>query len=189
MSLWDSVKKFTQPFAEDDEYDDYDDEYEEGDYEEEERPVQRTRRSVQEPAPRAAASPAGFGTPAPGAGFGTAAATAAPANTGFSGRVVSAPASSPNADLLQKIVLARPAKYEDATVSARNLRENKAVLLNLENVDKALARRVVDFLSGSTYVLDGSVRKVAQYIYLFVPRNMEILGDLESLQSDLESYV
>lgn len=176
MSIWDNVKKFAQPFAEDDEYDD-EDEFEEEDYDEEEeepRPAARSFRRAAEPAPKAAPQPSFTAAPA---------AQAAPASTGFAGSVVSAGRAS---SLSQQIVLAHPTKYEDATASAKNLRENKAVVLNLENVDKALARRVVDFLSGSTYVLEGSVRKVAQSIYLFVPHNMEVLGDLESLQSELE---
>ena len=65
----------------------------------------------------------------------------------------------------------------------------KAVVLNLENVDKALARRVVDFLSGYTYALDGSVKKISQATYLFCPYNMEVLGDLKNLQGEVESYV
>jgi cell division inhibitor SepF len=55
-------------------------------------------------------------------------------------------------------------------------------------MDKALTRRVVDFLSGSVYALDGSVKKVAQSTYLFCPHNMDVVGDLESLQAE-SSYV
>ena len=59
----------------------------------------------------------------------------------------------------------------------------------MENVDKAMARRVVDFLSGCVYALDGDVKKIAQSAYLFTPHNMDIVGDLESLQAEVESYV
>ena len=62
-------------------------------------------------------------------------------------------------------------------------------MLNLENVDKAMARRVVDFLSGCVYAVDGSVKKIAQSAYLFCPRNMNVVGDLESLQAEVESYI
>ena len=63
------------------------------------------------------------------------------------------------------------------------------VIVNMENVDKAMARRVVDFLSGCAYALDGKVKKVAQSTYLFCPHNMEVIGDLESLQNEAESYI
>ena len=65
--------------------------------------------------------------------------------------------------------------------------EDKGV--GMENVDKAMARRVVDFLSGCVYALDGDVKKIAQSAYLFCPHNMEIQGDLETLQAEVESYV
>ena len=69
------------------------------------------------------------------------------------------------------------------------LRKPLAVVLNLENVDKAMSRRVVDFLSGCVYALSGSVKKIAQSAYLFCPHNMDVVGDLESLQAEAESYI
>ena len=59
----------------------------------------------------------------------------------------------------------------------------------MENVDKALTRRVVDFLSGAIYALDGSVKKIAQATYLFCPHNMDVVGDLENVPVELESYI
>ena len=69
-------------------------------------------------------------------------------------------------------------------------RDRKAIIVNLENVDKALSRRVVDFLTGCAYSLDGKVKKIAQSTYLFCPHNMNVLGDLENVQAEAEaSYV
>ena len=59
----------------------------------------------------------------------------------------------------------------------------------MENVDKALTRRVVDFLSGCVYALDGKVKKIAQCTYLFCPHNMDIVGDLENFQGEIENYI
>ena len=56
-------------------------------------------------------------------------------------------------------------------------------------MDKALTRRVVDFLSGCVYALDGQVKKVAQSTYLFCPHSMDIVGDLETLRAEAESYI
>ena len=69
------------------------------------------------------------------------------------------------------------------------MRAKKAVVLNLEGVEKNLARRVVDFLSGCAYALDGTVKKVSQATYVFCPYNMEVLGDLKNLQGEVENYV
>ena len=63
------------------------------------------------------------------------------------------------------------------------------MILNMENIDKALTRRVVDFLSGCVYALDGKVKKIAQCTYLFCPHSMDIVGDLEAIKAEAESYV
>ena len=157
MSFWDNVKKFAQPYS-DDEYDDYDDGLE--GYEEE--APRRTRNA--EPAP--VAEPA------------------APAkSSNFNGQVLNMKSGK------QEVVLFRPNAFNDCTKAADDLRDRKAIIVNLENVDKALARRVVDFLTGCAYALDGKVNKIAQSTYLFCPHNMDVVGDLENLQSEVESYV
>ena len=182
MSFLDNLKKFAQPYADDD-YDDYDDdeEYLDDDYDE---PAPR-RAPSRRPAPVAAPiddeeedDDFGFGmTPAP-------AAAPAAAPTAFSGRVVNM-----STGVKQEVVLFRPANFGETTKAADALRSNKAVVLNLENVDKAMSRRVVDFLSGCVYALSGSVKKIAQSAYLFCPHNMDVVGDLESLQAEVESYI
>ena len=161
MSFWDNVKKFTQPYS-DEEYDDYDDvdQYEE----EEVQAAPRSRRvspfvsTTQEAAP-APSAPSGFG-----------------------GQVLSMSGK-------QEVVLFHAKAFDDTAKAADELRKKKAVILNMENIDKALTRRVVDFLSGSVYALDGRVKKIAQATYLFCPHNMEVIGDLESLQAESESYM
>lgn len=180
MSFLDNLKKFAQPYADDD-YDDYDDdeEYLDDEYD--------------EPAPRRA--PSRRTPPAPveddleddDFGFGVSTPAAAPVaapSAGFSGRVVNMATGAK-----QEVVLFRPANFGETTKAADALRSNKAVVLNLENVDKAMSRRVVDFLSGCVYALNGSVKKIAQSAYLFCPHNMDVVGDLESLQAEVESYI
>ena len=106
--------------------------------------------------------------------------------TGFSGQVLSMNTSASNK---QEVVLFRPGSFNDTSKAADDLRNRKAVIVNMENVDKAMARRVVDFLSGCVYALDGDVKKIAQSAYLFCPHNMDIVGDLETLQAEVESYI
>lgn len=189
MSFWDNVKKFTQPYADDD-YDDYDEEEEAEDtYEEpEERPARRSARRTPAPAPAVEEEPA----ESEDFGF-TANPILAPnssssPSTGFSGQVLNMNSSS-SVSNKQEVVLFRPNSFNDTSKAADDLRSRKAVIVNMENVDKAMARRVVDFLSGCVYALDGDVKKIAQSAYLFCPHNMDIVGDLESLQAEVESYV
>ena len=187
MSFWDNVKKLAQPYADDD-YDDYDDDE---DYLDDEYEAPAPRRAPGRRTPPASApveeedfeeDDFGFESAAP-ASAPAAAPKAAPA-AGFSGRVVNMSTGAK-----QEVVLFRPVSFGDTTKAADSLRNNKAVVLNLENVDKAMSRRVVDFLSGCVYALSGSVKKIAQSAYLFCPHNMDVVGDLESLQAEVESYI
>ena len=173
MSFWDEIKNFTKPYSDDEDYDDYDDEMEDSFEEEAPQPERTPRFGRRETAP--AQEPA-F-TPAVN---NTTAFT--PASTGFNGQVVG---SSNKVQL----ILVRPESFNDAPTIAANMRAKKAVVLNLEGVEKNLARRIVDFLSGCGYALDGSAKKISQATYLFCPYNMEVLGDLKNLQGEAENYV
>jgi cell division inhibitor SepF len=164
MSFWDNVKKLTQSYG-DEEYDE-EEEYDGEEYFDEEEPAPRPVRRAAEPAKD-------FNMSAPSKSE----------SGSFSGKVLNMHGNKP------AVVLFRPTSFNDATKAADDLRDKKAVIVNLENVDKAISRRVIDFLSGCAYALDGTVNKIALATYLFCPHNMEVMGDLESLQSEAESYV
>ena len=174
MSFWDKVKQYTQPYADDD-YDDYDEEEVESYEEEAPRAGRRVRPdfgSAAEPAPE-------YSAPAY-----TAAPAADTRSNGFGGTVLNMSSGK------QEVVLFHAKAFDDAAKAADELVKRRAVILNMENVDKAMTRRVVDFLSGCVYALNGKVKKVAQATYLFCPHNMDIVGDLESLQAEaVESYI
>ena len=173
MSFWDTVQKFAQPY-DDDVYDDYDEDLD--DYEDAApEAAPRTRR----PSPFASSTAS---TAAPAA---AAAAPVAPAAStpSFGGQVLNMNSGK------QEVVLFHAKTFDDAAKAADELCKRKAVILNMENVDKALTRRVVDFLSGAVYALDGRVKKVAQSTYLFCPHNMDVTGDLENIKAEAESYV
>ncbi len=192
MSFWDNVKKFTQPYADDD-YDDYDEDEDEAvdQYDEpEERPARRSspRTRVSTPAP----DPAPVEEPQEEEDFGFGSApligSTGLSGSGFNGQVLNMNNAS-SVSNKQEVVLFRPNSFNDTSKAADDLRSRKAVIVNMENVDKAMARRVVDFLSGCVYALDGDVKKIAQSAYLFCPHNMDIVGDLETLQAEVESYI
>ena len=164
MSFWDNVKKFTQPYAEDD-YDEFDDELEDLGEEAETTYRRRSPFSTTQDNDDSYSAPS------------------ASTSGGFSGQVLNMGSGK------QEVVLFHAKTFEDAAKAADELRRKKAVILNMENVDKSLTRRVVDFLSGSVYALDGSVKKIAQSTYLFCPHNMDIVGDLEATPIDIESYL
>ena len=179
MSIWDDIKKFAQPYAADEE--DYEDDYAEEleeDFQEEPAPRFGRRREaapVKEPAPFSAET-----TTVP---F-SAAPAVAPAG-GFTGSIVNSATGAK-----QKVVLKRPASFSDATEIATNLRDRKAaIVLNLEGVDRTLARRVVDFLSGCAFAVRGNVTKISEATYMFCPDGMEVEGELKNLQVEVDGYV
>ena len=77
-----------------------------------------------------------------------------------------------------QVVLVKPDRFENAAEIADHLREKRTVVLNLEQTDKNIARRLIDFLSGVAYANEGTIKKVALSTYIITPYNVEILGDL-----------
>ena len=83
-----------------------------------------------------------------------------------------------NATTQLSVVLVKPEKFENAVDIADHLRDKRTVVLNLEQTDKNIARRLIDFLSGVAYANEGTIKKVALSTYIITPYNVEILGDL-----------
>ena len=77
-----------------------------------------------------------------------------------------------------QVVLVKPERFENAAEVADHLREKCTVVLNLEQTDKEIARRLIDFLSGVAYAQEGKIKKVAISTYIITPYNVDILGDL-----------
>jgi cell division inhibitor SepF len=86
-------------------------------------------------------------------------------------------------DLETQVITAR--SYADAQLLADHIRANSPVVLDLRKVEPAMVRRLVDFASGLTYALGGSMRKIGQGVILVTPANVNIGRDerrrLESL--------
>lgn len=85
-----------------------------------------------------------------------------------------------------RVVVCEPKVFEDCQVIADNLKNRRPVIINLEETDKELAKRVVDFISGTTYALNGGTQKVGNGIFLFVPSNMDITTDLKDQDKEKE---
>lgn len=162
MGFLDELKKLTKPYADEEEdYDDYDDEP----VEEEEPPAptsRTTRRSATMTDPVYSRS-SGLDT----------------------GRTTGSRIVNINTTTQLQVVLVKPERFDNVSEIADHLRDKHSVLLNLENTDRNIARRLVDFLSGCAYALDGKIKKVAASAYLLTPYNVEIVGDLvEELENN-----
>ena len=86
-----------------------------------------------------------------------------------------------------KMVISQPTTFEQSDEICAFLKERKSVIVNLEYVNKDVARRIVDFISGGVYALDGYIQKVSNSIFLVAPSNYEITNDMarEEMKSKL----
>lgn len=162
MSFLDELKKMTRP------YDDEDDFYEE---EEEAVPV-----ADEAPAPRAKSAPApkksAFISEPESVPQPAAPARAPKRETRGADKVVNLSGGTQ-----LKVVIVKPERFDAAREIADHLRERHTVLMNLEQTNKEVARRLVDFLSGVAYAQDGLVRRVASETYIITPYNVDLMGD------------
>ena len=79
-----------------------------------------------------------------------------------------------------------PRSYQDVVEIADSLRNRQVVIVNLQNADRTLLQRVVDFTSGVAYTIDGKIQKLAEAIYLVVPAGVVVnaAGLRESMMAD-----
>lgn len=74
-----------------------------------------------------------------------------------------------------------PRSLNDAQKAAEDLKDRRPVIVNLERADDELARRVIDFISGVTYALNGFYERVGDKVFLFTPANI-IIADEEEVE-------
>ena len=86
-----------------------------------------------------------------------------------------------------KMSISQPTTFEQADEICGLLKDKQSVILNLEYVNKDVARRIVDFVSGAVYALDGYIQKVSNSIFVIAPSNYEITNEMarEEIKSKL----
>ena len=77
-----------------------------------------------------------------------------------------------------KMVITQPTCFEQSEEICNYLKEKKSIIVNLEYVNKEVARRIIDFISGAVHALDGHIQKVSNSIFLIAPVNYDISSDL-----------
>lgn len=165
MGFMDEIKKLTHPYSdvEEDDYDDYDDEPLDNDPPA--APARETRRSS-------------AGSSYSGSSYSR--SSAPEMSRSGAGKVVNL-----NSSTQLQVILVKPDRFDMVSEIADHLRDKQALVLNLESTNKDVARRLVDFLSGCAYALDGKIKKVAISTYLITPYNVDVVGDLvEELENN-----
>ena len=75
------------------------------------------------------------------------------------------------------VVVMTPENFEEAKDIADYLKNKSPVVINLEALEKEVTRRIVDFLSGAVYAVEGNIQRISNGIFLITPYNVSILGD------------
>lgn len=161
MGFMDDLKKLAKPYSEDeDDFDDFDDV----------RPSRRASRSSSAPAPE---KERGASSALDSFDNSYDDYSSAPRRSTGSSKVVNIHTTTQ-----MQVVLVKPDRFDSVSDIADHLRSKHAVVLNLESTNKDVARRLVDFLSGCAYALDGKIKKIAISTYIITPYNVDIVGDL-----------
>lgn len=86
-----------------------------------------------------------------------------------------------------KMVISQPTSFEQSEGICDLLKEKKSVIVNLEYVNKDVARRIIDVISGAVHALDGHIQKVSNSIFLIAPFNYDITNEMarEEIKSKL----
>ncbi len=77
-----------------------------------------------------------------------------------------------------KMAICQPTSFEQAEDICDLLKEKKSIIINLEYVNKDVARGIVDVVSGAVHALDGHIQKVSNAIFLIAPYNYDITSDM-----------
>lgn len=76
-----------------------------------------------------------------------------------------------------KVMVCEPEKFEEVQTLAEHLKNRKQVILNFESTAPEVSQRIIDFISGATYALDGQSQQLGRNIFLFAPSNVEVAKD------------
>lgn len=76
-----------------------------------------------------------------------------------------------------RMVISQPTTFEQSEAICNLLKEKKSIIVNLEYVNKDVARRIVDVVSGAVQALDGHIQKISNSIFLIAPYNYDITND------------
>jgi len=76
-----------------------------------------------------------------------------------------------------ELKVVKPERFDNVPQIANHLLNRRTVVLNLENTNKDMARRIIDFLSGVAYANRGKIKKVATSTFIIIPNNVDLTGD------------
>lgn len=93
----------------------------------------------------------------------------------------------PNVEPASRIVTVSPHNFNDAAHVGEEIRRGHAVIMNLNDCDEALARRLVDYASGLIHGIDGKIAKVSRGIFVISPKNVNV-DEVVNLRSEETTF-
>lgn len=100
-----------------------------------------------------------------------------PAAPSSNSNVVSLPTAAS-----MKMIVYHPISYEDTQNIIDNLKSRKPVIVNMEELEIDCAQRILDFMAGAIYALNGTIYKISRGIFVVAPTNYDIIGNDESAE-------
>jgi len=89
-----------------------------------------------------------------------------------------------------KMVIFKPSSFEEVREITDEVKNRRAAIVNLEKLDRETAKRILDFMAGSIYALNGTVKKIGPGIFLFAPDNVDVSGvEAEDANQDKSSLI
>ncbi len=84
--------------------------------------------------------------------------------------------ATPVSNISGKMILLEPRAYSESQQIADHLKKKNTVVVNMKRVTPDQAKRIVDFLSGTVYALEGDLQKIGAGIFLCTPKNVDVEG-------------
>jgi FtsZ-interacting cell division protein YlmF len=84
----------------------------------------------------------------------------------------------PNTGIRMRMVVMEPTSFDEVQSICDHLKERRPVIVSVENVDKELSKRIIDFVSGTTYAIDGNIQRVGESIFIFTPSGVQVESDM-----------
>ncbi|MHB8895226.1 MAG: cell division protein SepF [Candidatus Geothermincolia bacterium] len=83
----------------------------------------------------------------------------------------------PVPETTSRVHVVEPKSFNDAEQIGAKFKNDTPVIVNLQSIDRDLAKRLIDFVSGLTYGLDGGIQRVAEMVFLLTPANIEVSAE------------
>ena len=94
---------------------------------------------------------------------------------------------NPSSSGSMEVCVIKPTSFDaDVKEIAETLLAGRTVILNMEGLDLSVAQRIIDFMCGATYSVDGSLQKISSFIFIITPKNVDLSGDLQGIVDSFE---